>query len=393
MKTMTKTFLLLAGSSFAVSAAAFAGESGHLPGGPLPEPGSAGPAHHSQLFVASGNIRNGQVSLDLPLDAPGNAVLVVFDEHPLAARAPQGGKLQSRPFNNPTLQSMDVPAIGARIELGSLRRGANAVTVESARRSGQLRYAVLQPESALEMVVQAAPLAARSGEPITVTAQLDGVDVASTRVSAKVRGVGKVSLHDDGAGADAIAGDGIFTARFDAPRVKGLQETVIRIDADGRLADGTRFRRTASATAMTSEAMLQLSAADIAIDADGLRIPLNAPKGRFRVEAIYGVKGGVIKGEGTQGQALAWTRDDVQGKRGPRAVSLPRPEAAAAADRVIVRVLDMDSRAVAAEVALDLQPQASGAQLAPAAAPALPASKAAAARQHGLQHHGLEESL
>lgn len=380
MKTMIRTFLMLAGSSFAVSAAAFAGESGHLPGGPLPEPGSAGPAHHSQLFVASGTIRNGNARLDIPLDAPGNAVLVVFDEHPLAARAPQGGKLPGKAFNNPSLQSMDVPAIGARIELGSLRRGANAVTIESARRSGQLRYAVLQPESALEMVVQAAPLAARSGEPVTVTAQLDSADAATTRVSAKVRGVGKVRLHDDGAGADARAGDGIFTARFDAPRVKGLQETVIRVDADGQLADGTRFRRTASATAMTSEAMLQLSAADIAVDADGLRIPLNAPKGRFRVEAIFGVKGG-----GTKGQALAWARDEVQGKRGPRAVSLPRPEAAAAADRVIVRVLDMDSRAVAAEVALDLQPQASGVQFAPAAEPALPASKAAAAQQQGLE--------
>lgn len=378
MKTMTRTFLLLAGSSFAVSAAAFAGESGHLPGGPLPEPGSAGPAHHSQLFVGSGNIHNGNASLDIPLDAPANAVLVVFDEHPLAARAPHGGKLPGKAFNNPTLQSMDVPAIGARIELGSLQRGANAVTIESARSSGQLRYAVLQPESTLEMVLQAAPLAARSGEPVTVTAQLDGVDATRTRVSAKVRGVGKVSLHDDGAGADARAGDGIFTARFDAPRVKGLQETIIRVDADGRLTDGTRFRRTASATAMTSEAVLQLSAADIAVDPDGLRIPLNAPKGRFRVEAIYGAKG----------QALAWARDEVMGKRGPRAVSLPRPEAAAAADRVIVRVLDMDSRAVAAEVALDLQPQASGVHIEPAAEPALPASKAAAARQHGL-----EESL
>ncbi|MBW3568316.1 MAG: hypothetical protein KY410_10250, partial [Proteobacteria bacterium] len=288
MKKLIITSLLLAGSFHA--AAATANESGALPPAPMPQPGAVGPEHFSRVFVGETVIRNGQASLDIPLDAASNAYLVVFDEQPITARAPEANgrdrDLPNQPFRNPELESMGVPSVGARIDLASLPRGAHNVMLETARSSGPLKYAVLQPESSVEMSVQLAPLAARAGEPVTVRANLPGTSTAN--VNAIVRGAGKVSLRDDGTNADANANDGIYTGTFTAPRGKGLQEATVRVDADGQLQDGTPFRRTATAVAMVSHSNARFIADAVRVDSNALRIPLNGNRGSYRVEAVFG---------------------------------------------------------------------------------------------------------
>ncbi|MDX1442793.1 MAG: choice-of-anchor X domain-containing protein [Gammaproteobacteria bacterium] len=357
-----------------------AGESGPLAHGAMPEPGKAGPAHESRLFVGSTRITNGQAALDLPIDTPENAVLVVFDEQPLAVRAPQAGgphandyerRLPARGFDNPALASMDVPAVGSRIALDSLPAQSNRLTVESARKSGQLRYAVMQPDSPVAMTVQARPLATQSGKPLTLTAQLPAD--AQAEVVARIRGVGKVALRDDGQGADLQAGDGIHTAMFAAPKVQGMREIVMRVDASGELGTGSAFRRTTSARSMVSESRISLSQADVRVDADALEFSL-AATGRYRIEAVFG----------RDGQALAFAREQVgiEKSRNRPNIRLPRPPSAAAANEVVIRVLDMESMGLAAELSLPLTPQASTATMSAEPAIEMPASKRAAAREH-----------
>lgn len=368
MKKSIIVGLLLAGSFHATAIAA---ESGALPAAPMPQPGAAGPAHYSRVFVGETVIRNGQASLDIPLDAAADAWLVVFDEQPVTARAPQASgqdrALPNQPFRNPELESMGVPSVGARIDLDSLPRGAHTVRLETARASGPLKYAVLQPESTLEMSVQLAPLAARAGEPVTVMASLPGTSSAS--VNAIVRGAGKVTLRDDGVGADANANDGNYTGTFTAPRGKGLQEAVVRVDANGQLQDGTPFRRTATAVAMVSHGNAQFVADAVRIDSDALRIPLKGHKGNYRVEAIFGANG----------ETLAWARDTWQGSS--PFVELARP---AAADRVVIRLLDEDSLALADEIAFDLEALERHVPGNVGTSPAMPRSKAQAAERYGV---------
>lgn len=357
---------------FVFAGAAQAAEVGPLPPAPMPEPGAAGPIQHSRMFVGETSVANGRAVLDLPVDAAGNAYLVVFNDQPLTARAPQSDgtarELPNRAFRNPVLESMNVPAVGARIELDALGRGKHRVNLDTVQKSGALRYAVVLPESAMDMRVQLAPLAATAGETITVTASLS--DVVTAEIDAKIRGAGRIALQDDGSGADTEAGDGIYTGTFIAPRGKGLEETVVRVDARGQLADGLPFRRTASAVAMVSHGAVELGG--IKTYPDALRIPMDARSGHYRIEAIFGANG----------QTLAFAREIWQG--GKPFVDLARPEAAAAADRVIVRVLDMQTLALAGEIALDIEPLASGMPHPARAAPAMPASKARAADRFGV---------
>jgi len=363
--------LLIAGLLFSGSLhAAIAAESGTLPAATMPQPGAAGPEHFSRVFVGETVIRNGQATLDIPLDAASNAWLVVFDEQPITARASEARgdrALPNQPFRNPELESMGVPSVGARIDLASLPRGAHNIRLETARGSGPLKYAVLQPESSLEMSVQLAPLAARAGEPVTVMASLPGTSTAN--VNAIVRGAGKVALRDDGNDADVNANDGVYTGMFTAPRGKGLQEAAVRVDADGQLHDGTPFRRTATAVAMVSHSNAQFIPDAIRIDRTALRVPLNGNKGNYRVEAIFG----------SDGKTLSWAREEWQGTK--PFVEIERP---ATADRVVIRLLDRDSLALADEIALDLEALATHVPGGGKASPIMPHSKAQAAERFGI---------
>lgn len=393
-----RKFIMLLGVLPLVAAAA---DWGVLPPAPLPEIRAAGPAHSSKTFIAEARIENGRAELALPLDTPDSAVLVVFDEQPLSARLKGGPELRKRGFREEALAGMDVPAVGTRIEVAGLERGRHRLELLTHKREGVLRYAVAQPDSPLALGLRLRPLAVHGGEPVTLSAELAGAKIGTAELEARVRGVGRVALRDDGRGEDQAAGDGIYTGRFIAPRSDTLTQLRLRVDARGELAGGTPFHRTAGAGVMLSPQRATITALRSA--PDGLQLELTGAPGRYRVQAIFG----------GAGRSLAWAQEDLlleadpagvgylregkdagvrhlkfaAGGTGSATLSLPRPPVAASADAVIIRLLNRDSLALETERRLAIQPLARGGESLPLPkrAPPLPAGKAAAAERYGLQ--------
>lgn len=373
-------------------AVALGSEWGLLKDGAMPEVNAAGPAHHSRTFIAEAPIRNGRAQIDLPLDTPRNATLVVFGDAPLTARSKHGPALQSKAFREPALAKMDVPSVGTRVDVSALMPGERQLQIDLPRRDGMLRYAVAQPESPLALRLQVRPLAAHGGDTVTIRADLSSAPTGPATVAARIRGVGQLELRDDGRDADRRAGDRVYTGRFTAPETQGLKPLQLQVQARGRLAGGTAFRRTGGAAVMVSPRAARLES--LQARSDSLEIALQGLPGHYRVEAIYG------QGE----QALVWAREDIaltagDGHSGPIAkdaavrqmkrsggntpaghtLSLPRPPAAFAADRVVVRLLNRDTLALEAERAIAIRPLAAEPPALKAPAPALPASKRRAA--------------
>ncbi|HET9679292.1 MAG TPA: hypothetical protein VFP95_01885 [Gammaproteobacteria bacterium] len=398
LRTALLTFVLLPFAALAV-------DWGVLTPAPLPVPNAAGPVHHSKTFIAKAPIQNGVAQIKLPLDTPENSLMVIFGEQKLTARVKQSGALlQKRQYRQQMLTKMGVPAVGTRLNVSKLSAGEQILRIETAKREGVLHYAVAQPDSPLALQVQVHPLAAQSGEMVTVTADLSSAAIASARVNANVRGMGPIALSDNGQGADLRANDDIFTGQFRAPTTPGLKNLRLRVDATGQLAGSTAFKRTAGAGIMVSASSAALGAIQTA--PDQLGIDLTGEPGRYRVEVIYGANG----------QTLAWANDTVTinanaaataylragdkknrpirhikrsaperfpGQPVAQHITLPRPDIAAAADQAVVRLLNLDTLALEAETLVELTPLTDVVPRFQKPAPGLPDSKAEAARRFG----------
>ena len=120
-------------------------------------------------------------------------------------------------------QEQDIP--GGRMEtyaFSAAEVGTWTAEVRAASVTGTLVYAVQAwlPESAITFAGQAAPAAVRAGEALTLTgtvlengAPLTGADVTAL-VALPDDTTRQIGLLDDGAGADLVAGDGIYSAQL-----------------------------------------------------------------------------------------------------------------------------------------------------------------------------------
>lgn len=359
--------LLLAGLGFAA-------EWAFVPPAAYEGPQSPGPLHQSKLYVVSAPVVAGRAQVPILLTEPKGALAVVLGDKPSGARV-RGKVLPRHEFNEPELETMDLAAEGVRFELTSLAAGEQSLVLEGLAKE-RVDLVVAEPESPVSLALQVRPLAARSGETLTVTAQLeDAMGAPSGQVVVHLASGGKLVLRDDGEAPDALAGDGVFTGVFVAPEVVGMQPLELRAEAKGRRRTGEPFARVASAAVMVTKPVGGLDLQGLQANVDSLTIPLLPAQGRFRVEVLYVASG----------MTFAWAQEEVALAGGGAQVQLPRPPETWGADRAVVRLLNLDSLGVEAEVELPLTPLAAPPDLRASAAAAqpLPASKAEAARRFG----------
>ncbi|MGC8916730.1 MAG: choice-of-anchor X domain-containing protein [Thermoanaerobaculum sp.] len=357
-----------------LAAATFAGEWGLLLPGPYPGPGPAGPEKHSKFFVVTVPVVGGEAEVALPLTQPKGAVVVVLGDKP--ARASVAGKpLRYQKFDEPELETMDVSPKGVRVDVSALPPGEHRLRLEGLSKP-VVQVAVNEPESPVELSVQVKPLAARSGETVVVTANVaDDGPVAEAQVVARLSTGVRLALRDDGQGADEKGGDGVFTAAFVAPETPGMAPVELRVEAAGRRASGERFVRMAPAAVMVAKPASGIAERGVAVSPEALVVPLLPASGRFRVEVLYAA----------EGQSFAWAQEEVTLAGEGVAVTLPRPRESWGADKALVRLLNLDTLGVEAELELPLTPLSAPPDFRALAqrAPELPPSKAEAARRFG----------
>ncbi|HWP94714.1 MAG TPA: choice-of-anchor X domain-containing protein [Gammaproteobacteria bacterium] len=370
MKTRTIIALL----SFFAATVAQAARIALLDDAPFPVPGAAGPAHHSRLHAGEVEVRGGKAILALPVETPQGAVLLFLDDDTVNVRVPAGPSIPRKLYREETLQRMGLPAAGVRFELSGIMPGVHALDITSNRREGRLRYVLAEPGSALDMVVRVTPLAVRAGETVRIEADLSSGMPRVANVMARLEDGRSMRLRDDGRGGDRHARDGVYTAVFAAPAVAGHAAVLARLEARGTTAAGRAFARTASAAVMVTAPRTRIEPAGVRAWDDALEIPLAAAAGRFRVAAVYG----------RDTRALVQVSEDVVLNGAAAVVTLPRPPAAHAADRAVVRVLNLDNLGLEAERLVSLRPLlADIPDSQPRQPAALPASKAAAAERFG----------
>lgn len=365
----------------AALADALARESGALPAGAsYVAPGMSSPVTRSQRFILDPPGLDLAAGVELPLTAPDGALVVLVPRagapapaRGVALRDVAGARLEPgasgsgvaalRTFSEPELASYDLPSQATVLELGALPAGAYHLEGPSAVAS----VLVAEPASSLELRLRTSPLAARAGEPVLVEALLRDGD-------APVSGAVLTARWSDARGSHELAlGErrpGRYVARLVPEVAGGLAQLEVRVDAAGSLADGRRFARTGLTGAMVTAPRAGLAVDEVTLGPGGLEVPVSGRSGRYRLEAVF------ARGDA----ALAFSREDFV-LASARSTALPLPAAAHGADRVAVRLLNLDTLGLEEELELEL----SAADLAflplpdPAAAaatpPALPPSK------------------
>jgi hypothetical protein len=384
-KVMHKRSMLWAGAGVLLLAApGVSAEIGRL-AGPFPRAGEPSPIAISTRFVLEG------VDLDkgvrLPLTG-GTVHLAVLShdrqvgelyfldgrgEKLLPGRGPVG---EAQRFLEPDLESFDLPAYGVGIRLDPTAAGL--FTLKSDAGAGPVAVVVNEEGSPVEMRVQATPLAARAGEPVTVEATLfaGGRPLTGAQVQARLqeweRARAPIQLDE--------VEPGRYRATLTARPESGLLPLSIRVDARGALANGAPFARTALTAAMVAAGAADLDLAGVGIGAETLSVPVVGSPGEYRLEAVFGAR---LDPSGDEDlTSLAYSREDFHLTADGAAVSLPIPGAAAGAERLTLRLLNRATLAVEREIELPIAIEGLAAQ-AGTETPRLPASKAAARARYG----------
>jgi hypothetical protein len=379
---MHKRRMLWAGAGVLLLAApGAAAEVGRL-AGPFPRAGEPSPLAVSTRFVLEGVDLDKGIGLPLTGGTVHLAVLSrdrqVGDLYFLDAagrrlvpgRGPVG---EAQRFLEPDFESYDLPAYGVGLRLEAEAPGL--FTLRSDEGAGPVAVVVNEEGSTVELRVQATPLAARAGEPVTVEATLvaDGRPVAGAQVAARVqeweRARPPLRLQE--------VAPGRYRATLTARPSEGLLPLSIRIDAHGKLTGGTAFARTALTAAMVAAGAADLDIEGIGFDTASLSVPVVGEPGDYRLEAVFGAAAIGAQEGGAELTSLAYSREDFHLTVEGAAVSLSIPEAAAGAERLTLRLLNRATLAVEREVEMAIGVGGSAARR-PVAPPRLPASKAAA---------------
>lgn len=336
--------------------------------------GVAGPLHHSKFFVVSAPVVNGEAEVVVPLTNPRGALAVVLGDRPSRAWAREKA-LPRKEFLEPELEVMDLPGEGVRFGLDALTPGEHRIRLQGLAKPS-VQVAVAEPESPVELVLQVRPLAVRSGEEVVVSAHvMDEAPLGRSQVVAALSTGARLVLKDDGQAPDERAGDGVFTAAFVAPEVTGMTPVELQVKAQGVRGKGEPFLRVAPAAVMVTKPTSGVADEGVSATPENLVVPLKPASGRFRVEVLYAA----------QGTTFAWAQEDVSLSGAAAQVTLPRPQETWGADTALVRLLNMDTMGVEAELEVPLTPLAAPPdfRVKAQAAPVLPPSKAEAARRFG----------
>jgi hypothetical protein len=343
---MKKLTTILTITLFIMSGICLASESGTLDPVAFPKVGNAGPVAKSKFFVLESAIENGKAEVSFSLDTPRKAMVLVLGEK--SVKAFSGQKvLDALSFNDEELSRVNIPADNTRFNLESLLPGKQTLSLQGLTGEKYVRMVVAQPESPLELEVQVSPLAPHSGDKVMVTAQIkDETLPAEADIIGFLSDQTSFNLRDDGMNGDASAGDGIFTGTFIAPAVEGFEGINIHFTAEGKRLDGLEFRRNALGSVMVTNPIGKVLKESIVTNTESISIPLKAAQGKFRVEVIFGVNG----------IALAYSREETVQTGEATTVILPLPQEALAADRAIVRLLNMENLGLEDEFEIQLTP-------------------------------------
>lgn len=343
---MKKIIIILSISLFLVCSMLTAAESGSLDPVPFPKVGNAGPAANSKFFVVSGLIHNGTAEISLPIDTPERSMAVVLGE--FSASAFVGDEtLEPIYFSDKELTRISMPEGNTRFNLDQLQAGRQLLTLNGLKSEKYVQMVVSQPASPLELEVTVKPLAAHSGDKVTVFARLKDEKFPVEAVITGDTDAGiSFGLNDDGTGADETADDGIFTGTFTAPEVDGFNGVNIRFTAEGKRFQGTEFRRNVLSAVMVTNPVGKVLGNGISAGPAGIVVPLKAAEGKFRVEIIFGYNG----------TTLAYSSEEVVQTGNASNVTLPMPEAGLSADRAVVRLLNMKTLGLEDELEIRLTP-------------------------------------
>jgi len=321
-------------------------ESGPLAPMPFPVAGKAGPTAQSRFFVLESAVFNGTATVTLPIDTPANAVALILGESKVRALTGDQMALEPMVFEEQEMKRMNLPAGNTRFDLGDLPAGSRVLFLNNIN-GKRLKMVVSQPDTPLTLAVQVTPLAARSGQRVTVTARMsDEAALQYAEITAAPVGGSLFKLNDQGLDGDLLAGDGIYSGGFKAPAVDGFNGINIRFSAEGERHDGSRFLRNAISSVMVSQVRSGFVKENIAVSPVGLTVPVKASSDRYRVEVIFG------NGE----TSLAFARENIEPSDATRLVSLPLPQSAAAADRALIRLLNRDTMGLEDETLIKLTP-------------------------------------
>lgn len=399
MKKLAIVALLL-GASFGAPPAGAEGPVVHTgafaPGERLGAPADAAPTRVSRASVRTVALVAGRASVSVPLgsgpaivwtlpiaDRPRPALGVGVPARVSTVVRGPGGARRS-PLDESAVERFAIGA-GEIAELEEAGREAQEVLHLERAEAGlhhvdlegegaaAATLVVAEPESPLVLETWATPLSRQPGEPVTIHARLaEGESpVAGGRVSARLAAPGRpagdaIPLFDDGRHGDGLAGDGHWAARVeDLPAADaGLWD--VRVDADGKRADGSAFERTGGTGFVAEAGYARLLpgtlTARFAAAPSGrvVRVAAKASvrrPGTYRVDVTLG--SAEVATDGSR-EGIAWAESTLRLEAGTAAdlvVDLPASLLAGRdAGRVSVTLLGMDVLGVAGRLETDLAP-------------------------------------
>jgi len=330
-----------------ISGFCFGSEAGVVAPGPFPGVGQPGPIVKSKFFVLEAPVKSGTAQVRLPLDTTARGIALVLGESSVKAVGADQQALESIVIQDEELSRMNISSVNTRFNLGTLSPGPQSLTLYDLKDAGPVRMVISQPESRLELRVQVKPMAARCGEKVTLSAQIEDEFLPQEAgVIAVFPDGGPLALNDNGLDGDPAAGDGIYSGTFTAAGTADFQGVNIRFTAKGKRFNGMEFQRNAVNAVMVTRPQSSILKDTIAVEHDEIIVPLAAARGNYRVEIIFGV----------EGTCLAYSRENTILQGSPAAVRLPLPVEALAADRAVVRLLNKDTLGLEEEVEIRLTP-------------------------------------
>lgn len=347
---MKKNIFLCLAASLLLAGTLFAAGWGRLTPSPLPVIDEAGKPVNSRQYIVDAVVDQGSIFLNMVLDTPQHAFVLVFGNNDITAARLQFRKAGRGYVNDATpLKPTPVSFKAVRFNLDHLSPGMHRLQFSGLPGQQSSIVVVQQPQSPLELTFRLQPLAARSGKSILLTASFkDAKPLKEVDIQAIIPAFGNLKLQDNGKDGDEKAGDGIYSARYIAPEVAGMDRLTINALANGKRANGDAFIRTASAGILVFEQNLDINRDRIQTQNDGsILFPFTNRKGKyrkFRIDIIYG----------KNGTGYCWSQDDLETGLRFFSMTIQRPEEALAADAAVVRILNMETMGLEDEFRITL---------------------------------------
>ena len=342
----------------------------------FPSVKESGPVHESKNCIVESVAVNGEAELTVPLDTPEDAVMVVLGEESPALKSASKA-IKGTAFDEPELRTMNLPSVGVNYSLSSMKAGSRAMKLSNLKKSS-FKAIISQPKSPLSLYLKVTPLAARSGEPVTVEATIADDRTPAQAAVVTVYNGNIVVLRDDGAAPDAAAADGVYTGSFAAPEVAAFAPVNLSVQAIGTRYNGTSFSRNSFASIMVNPAGTAIDASKVSSTKETLVIPVIA-------ENAYDARIDVIYGNGAS--SIAYAKKGCSIGEGSNEISIARSEESLSADRAVIRILNSETKGLEEEIQVALTPYSAmksvKASASATAKATLPASKKRAALLYG----------